>query len=142
MLNTLVPPRGGVSDGSVSGFATSGSPSRWLWQKRLTTQLHGDRRLPQPSGRWRSKLRTTAYGHRRLFHRGCGQASSRSLGRSGVTAPCGTPPGKLLSWWWRRWLAATKLTPPPSPSSCARTSSCRRSRRRRRRRGSGESSGR
>ena len=40
-----------MSDGSVSGIATGGLPSRWLWQKRLTTQLtqlHGDRRLPQP----------------------------------------------------------------------------------------------
>ena len=44
-----------------------------------------------------------AYGHRRLLHRGRGQASLRSLGRRGVTAACGTPRVSDLSSWWQRW---------------------------------------
>ena len=66
----------------------NGWQSRWLWQRRRTT-LHEDRSLSQSSGRRRSTRRTTAHGHRSDLLRGSGQASSRSLGRSGATAPCG-----------------------------------------------------
>ena len=46
------PPRGGGgSDGCARGSNTSGRPSQWPWQKRCTTQLQGDRRLPGPEVR-------------------------------------------------------------------------------------------
>ena len=54
----------------------------WLWQKRLTTQPHGDRRLAQPSGRRWSSSRTSAFGHRRLHLRVCGRAVSLSVRHS------------------------------------------------------------
>ena len=38
----------------------------------------------------------------------------RLPGGSGVTAPCGTAQGKLLSWWCRRCVAPTALTAPVS----------------------------
>ena len=71
-------------------------------------------------GRRRSTRCTTAHGHRSDLLRGRGQASSRSLGRSGATAPCGAPRGTASrplacrSWLGRR---ERQLTPPPSPSS-------------------------
>ena len=42
----------------LPSFSSSGWQSRWLWQRRRTTP-HEDRSLPQSSGRWRSKLRTS-----------------------------------------------------------------------------------
>ena len=48
-------------------------------------------------------------------------AVSLTPGRSGVTAPCGTPQGTLLSWWCRRCAATTASTTPPSVSSSSRT---------------------
>ena len=61
-------------------------------QKRRPT---GDRRPAPEPGRWRSKPRTTAYGHRRLLHRGAPgilaepgpQRSDRSLRHSSEGAP-------------------------------------------------------
>ena len=101
----------------------SSRPSAWPWQLLSTTVLvrrkrwrcsrtapHDDRRPAPEPGRWRSKLRTTANGHRRLLYRERGQASSRSLGRRGVTAACGTPQGELLHSRWCRWLVATPRT--------------------------------
>ena len=46
---------------------------------------------------------------------------SLTPGRSGVTAPCGTPRGTLLSWWCRRCAATTASMAPPSDSSSSRT---------------------
>ena len=79
------PPQGesrGVdgSGGCVRGGDTNSRPSAWLWPLRRTTARsrtphHGDRRPAPEPGRWRSKVRTSAYGHRRLFHGGRGLAS-------------------------------------------------------------------
>ena len=66
------------------------------------------------------EVRTPAYGHRRLLHRGSGQASRWSPGRRGATAPCGAPQGiacrpSPCPFWQGRQV---KLwTRPPSASS-------------------------
>ena len=102
MLHTLrVPPRGGESDGSAPCFGMSAGASRWPWPSSRTTP-HEDRGRPGRGRRWRTR-RTTAYGHRRLHLRGSGPVVSLTRGRSGVTAPCGTPRGKLLYCCRRRW---------------------------------------
>ena len=84
------PPRGGVRDGSTSGFATSGCPSPWSWPRVTTTQPQGDRRWRGPGRRW-SPSSTKCHGDRSLDLQGCGRAVSLSPGRGGVTAVCGTP---------------------------------------------------
>ena len=102
MLHTLrVPPRGGESDGSAPCFGMSAGASRWPWPSSRTTP-HEDRGRPGRGRRWRTR-RTMAYGHRRLHLRGSGPVVSLTRGRSGVTAPCGTPRGKLLHCCRRRW---------------------------------------
>ena len=113
-----------MSDGCEVPGGTSSSASLFPWQLRRTTArsrtaLHGARRQPPGPGRWRSARRTTRHGDRRLLHQGRGQASSRSLGRRGVTAACGTPRRTHLSSWWRRsqLLRLTASTLPRSPSS-------------------------
>ena len=72
------------------------------------------------SGPRRPNRARTGYGDRRLIHRGCGQASLRSLRRRGVTAAGdtrqGTPSRPSACWCWlgrreRQW------TPPRSASS-------------------------
>ena len=45
-LNTLKPPRGGVRDGSASGFATTRCPSPRSWPTVTTTHPQGDRGRP------------------------------------------------------------------------------------------------
>ena len=56
------------------------------------TPLHGDRTpAPGPGRRW-STSSTTLHGNRSLHLRGSGQASSLSLGRRRVTAPCRVTP--------------------------------------------------
>ena len=87
-----------ASGGCARCFGTRSRLSAWPWQLLPTTVLvrrrrcrcrtapHGDRRPPPGPGRWRSKLRTPACGHRRLLHRECGRASLRSPGRRDVTA--------------------------------------------------------
>ena len=50
--------------------------------------------------------------------RGAAGQSRWSLGRSGVTAPCGTPQGQHLSSWWRSQLLRLMASAlPRSPSS-------------------------
>ena len=117
MANSSWSSRAGGDAGTLTPMC---SATRIPWPSLRTTPPQGDRRWPGSGREW-STSSTTAYGHRSLHSWGCGRAVSLTLGRSGVTAPCGTPRGKHLSWWWRRWLAATKLTPPPSLSSCAST---------------------
>ena len=77
--------------GSAGTPPLAAPSSRWLWQRRRTSP-HEDRRLQQPSGRWRSK----PYGDRRLLHRGARpgilvepgpQRSDRSLRYSTGKAP-------------------------------------------------------
>ena len=99
------------------------------------TAPHEDRGRPGRGRRWRTR-RTTAYGHRRLHLRGSGPVVSLTRGRSGVTAPCGTPRGKLLHCCRRRWPMRRPMlwTTPRWPSSSKRRSA-RRGKRRRRRRG-------
>ena len=85
----------------------------------------GDAAERRPTGtedrrQGRSKLRTPAYGHRRLLHQGSGQASSRSLGRRGVTAAGGTPQGtasrpSACPYWLER--RESRWTPPRCASS-------------------------
>ena len=105
----------------------NGWQSRWLWQRRRTT-LHEDRSLPQSSGRRRSTRCTSAHGHRCDLLRGSGQASSRSLGRSGATAPCGALRGTrtrpLACLYWPR-CRVTLWTPPRSATSRLRRASPR-----------------
>ena len=93
------------SGGCVRGCDTNSRPSAWLWQLRRTTARsrtppHGDRRPAPEPGRWRSKFRKSAYGHRRLLHRGRGRAPTRPLA-------CPYWLGRRVRW----------STPPPSPSS-------------------------
>ena len=137
-----------MSGGCARCFGTSSRPSAWPWQLLSTTVLvrrkrwrcsrtapHGDRRPPPGPGRRWSTRRTTAHGHRRLHLRGCGRAVSLSPGRRGVTAACGAPQGKLLSWVCHRW-RTLRLKPSmvaPSDTSSRRTL-CGRSLRRRRKR--------
>ena len=77
----------GGQPGSGAALRRRPSCSRSLrsWPRFITTQHHEDRRRPGP----------TRYGDSRLLHRGRAQASSRSLGRRCVTAPCGGPQGTL-----------------------------------------------
>ena len=72
----MEPPRGGSVD-CVRGGATNNKSICWQrcpntrtqrWTPRTTA--NGHRRQSPAPGRWRSKLRTPAYGHRRLLHRG------------------------------------------------------------------------
>ena len=69
------------------------APTRWRW-----TTPYRDRARELAGRRWSTRS-TPAYGHRRPHLQGSGQASLRSLGRRGATAPCGAPQGKLLSSW-------------------------------------------
>ena len=82
--------------------------SAWPWALqhitvRSSAPLHGDRRQAPGPVRVRSTRRTTLHGARTHLIRGSGQVSCRSLGRRGVTAPCGTPHGNLLHWRCRLW---------------------------------------
>ena len=115
--SSLQPVSGESSDDCARGGDTSSSRSLRPCPRSSTIQPCGDRRRPV-SGRWRSKLRTSAYGHRRLLHRVSGRASLRSPGRRITRCTSRRRSGRILlprRQALSTFLWTSKMCLPPAP---------------------------
>ena len=68
-------------------------------KEKVEMQQNGAPRGQKTAARAGEEVEYEKHAGLRLHLQGSGQASLRSLGRRGATAPCGAPQGKLLSSW-------------------------------------------